>query len=728
MSDAWPHRHALWCESIAVALLLLAGCIPGVNNDAADLSCSAAICSSTNSSNNYANLVPRFAIAGSGSRNSILSYAVDAATGQLRPTGYSAPYAAPGGIAFHPSGSFVYAAYPTPNTVSGYALDPTTGALAAIAGLPLATGASSPQGVFFDPQGLFVFMPHGTSGSVAVFRVNPTTGALTAVTGSPFPAGASSLGVAVTPDASHLYVPDQTNRVVYAFALNLSTGALSAIGGSPFAMRGATAAPAYTLVSPDGKTLYTNNAAGCTISAFAIGTSGGLTELAASPFAGHCGTTLALHPSGGFLYETDNATKIAGYTVGAGGALSPMAGTPLATGNSAKVVTLDPGGRFAYVLNVADDEVAQLALDSTTGLPALVSKVRTLVAPTWIAVSGGSAALRRVLKFAYTSNYTASTVSAFSIAPATGALTSIAPAVAAAAQSYFVSVDPLGRYALVANINANNLYSYTVSATGTLTPTGTPPAISSPTSVVPDPSGNFAYAVSNGGSTISAYSVASTGALTALGASLATGTAPHTVRVDPTGQYVYSSNQASNDISGYSIGATGTLTSLGATVPAGTLPYGIAFHPSGRFLYVANNTSNNVCAYLINAATGVLTPVTGALATSTYAAGTAPSDVDVDPTGRLAYVSNYSSNNISTFSINPSTGALSPVGATVPAGTNPNWIAVDPSGSFAYVANLGSNNVSAYAIDPVAGTLTPIGSPVAAGTGPYIVAVWGNLQ
>jgi hypothetical protein len=51
-------------------------------------------------------------------------------------------------------------------------------------------------------------------------------------------------------------------------------------------------------------------------------------------------------------------------------------------------------------------------------------------------------------------------------------------------------------------------------------------------------------------------------------------------------------------------------------------------------------------------------------------------------------------------------------------------VAVDPSGKFAYVTNVNDNNVSGYTIDPSTGALTAIaGSPFAAGGGPFSVAI-----
>ena len=61
------------------------------------------------------------------------------------------------------------------------------------------------------------------------------------------------------------------------------------------------------------------------------------------------------------------------------------------------------------------------------------------------------------------------------------------------------------------------------------------------------------------------------------------------------------------------------------------------------------------------------------------------------------------------------------------AGTNPFSDSVDHSGKFAYVANNGSNDVSAYTINAATGALTSIGAPVAAGTNPNSVTTTGTI-
>jgi len=164
----------------------------------------------------------------------------------------------------------------------------------------------------------------------------------------------------------------------------------------------------------------------------------------------------------------------------------------------------------------------------------------------------------------------------------------------------------------------------------------------------------------------------------------------------------------------------GISTSFIVSILTGVGPFSVAVAPDpsgkfGKFAYVANSTSNNVSMYAINPTTGTLEP-TGAVA-----AGTSPKSVTVDSSGKFAYVANSTSNNVSMYMINPTTGTLEPIG-TVTAGTSPKSVAVVPSGKFAYVANQGSNDISMYAINPATGTLQPMGT-VAAGKAPSSVAV-----
>jgi len=90
--------------------------------------------------------------------------------------------------------------------------------------------------------------------------------------------------------------------------------------------------------------------------------------------------------------------------------------------------------------------------------------------------------------------------------------------------------------------------------------------------------------------------------------------------------------------------------------------------------------------------------------TTVVPAGKSPSSVAVDPSGKFAYTANWGSNNISVYTINATTGALT-AGTAVAAGTNPNSVTVDPSGKFAYAANEGDNSIFVFIINPTTGAI-----------------------
>jgi 6-phosphogluconolactonase len=96
--------------------------------------------------------------------------------------------------------------------------------------------------------------------------------------------------------------------------------------------------------------------------------------------------------------------------------------------------------------------------------------------------------------------------------------------------------------------------------------------------------------------------------------------------------------------------------------------------------------------------------------------------VAVDPSSKFAYVVNRQDNTVSMFTIDPTTGSLTPnTPFTIATGQQPFGIVVDPSGGFAYVTNQAGNTVSIYTLSSN-GTLTAAGT-AATGSDPIAVAI-----
>ena len=337
-------------------------------------------------------------------------------------------------------------------------------------------------------------------------------------------------------------------------------------------------------------------------------------------------------------------------------------------------------------------------------------------------------------EYAYVANSNSSNVSAYGVTFGTGALTQVTGSPFTAGfgpHGVALYQDSLGiGLAFVTNENSNTVSAYAVNAaTGGLIQAGSFAAGTSPYGVAIDPTYNCLYVTNFASSNVSDYSInTATGALTTVG-TFAAGTAPYGAAVD-SGKFLYVTNFGSNTVSAYNLNnfpsaspcLLGQLT--GSPFASGNSPSGAAVTRDGNFLYVTNEGDNNVSAYSINSTTGALTPVSG----SPFKAGTSPIGVAVQPVflNVHLYVTNSGSNTVSTYAIGGN-GALTAVGTPAPSGNSPVGVAVDPLGAFLYVTNAGDNTVSAYSINSTSGALTSAGSPFAAGANPYAVALLYTL-
>lgn len=269
-------------------------------------------------------------------------------------------------------------------------------------------------------------------------------------------------------------------------------------------------------------------------------------------------------------------------------------------------------------------------------------------------------------------------------------------------------------------------------SSGVLTQINTGAATGSvPSAIVLDPSGAFAYVANSGDNNLSAYSVNSNGTLTSAGGNAGTGTTPVALAMDSAGKFLFVANQGSNDVSVYSVGSGGALSEVAgspfatgvpptAIAPATATPAGVTVSGAG-FVYVANQGQGTVSAFSLDSTTGVLTPVPGL----PFAAGTTPTGVLAMTTAsstNVLFVANQGSNNISVFDINPDGSLTQVTGSPFSAGLGPVAIAAEPTHNFLYVADKNSNQLSAYRINGGDGALTPL-NPATVSTGSQPVAV-----
>lgn len=120
----------------------------------------------------------------------------------------------------------------------------------------------------------------------------------------------------------------------------------------------------------------------------------------------------------------------------------------------------------------------------------------------------------------------------------------------------------------------------------------------------------------------------------------------------------------------------GISRSVIATIPVGKSPHDIVLDPSGKVAYVTNGESNSVT--LLDTATNrVISAVEGV--------GRDPQQIVIHPRGKFGYVSCFDSANLYVIDL-----VARRVTATIPVGESPQSVAISPDGERVYLVNLHS--------------------------------------
>ena len=316
------------------------------------------------------------------------TYAIDPVTGGLTasiesrlvfPTTW--PFGGIGQITTDPTGRFLYVLDCT--GVYAYAINRYTGALTAVAGSPFEAG-SIPTSLTFDASGNYLYVS-GYSGPIApittvisAYSVNGS-GALTPLaqyTVLSQDLQSSELST-VAAAGNHLYVAGYYADSITVFTIGPAGELSQDVPGSPFA----TDTGPYSMVAdPSGSVLYTANdrkpmkteATPGSISAFTIDPStGALRSVPGNPQPIPAHGALSIDAMGEFLLVPETS-GVSVYSINtATGALSAVAGSPFSAGRGPSVVSVDPTGRFVYVVNDGSANVSEFVLESTGALTPL---------------------------------------------------------------------------------------------------------------------------------------------------------------------------------------------------------------------------------------------------------------------------------------------------------------------------------------------------------------------
>jgi 6-phosphogluconolactonase (cycloisomerase 2 family) len=209
-------------------------------------------------------------------------------------------------------------------------------------------------------------------GAVAAFDVRKKGAKLSAVAGSPFPVTCpgfctSSPSQAIV-DGAYLYTIDTDGWYVSSFSV-AKNGALTELNSYA-----TDYGPIAGVTNAKGTYLYVVNGAHADVGAYSVA-DGALTQLAGSPFpAGNSPLGIAMSPNDKFVYVANAGDgTISGYSIGNGGALDALSGSPFADGSntSPTALAIDKAGQHLFVTNSGTETVAVYDIAKSGGLTAI---------------------------------------------------------------------------------------------------------------------------------------------------------------------------------------------------------------------------------------------------------------------------------------------------------------------------------------------------------------------
>jgi len=428
---------------------------------------------------------------------------------------------------------------------------------------------------------------------------------------------------------------------------------------------------------------------------------------------------------------------------GGGGAAAPIAPANLTYGNDraiylvgiaidANVATVD-GTVTSF--SVTPPLPVGLMLDPQTGELTGTPAGNAPLANYTITASNSGGSTNSVLRleialpprFLLTANSADSTISTYTVDPATGALDhhTFAAATIGETGPETLVMHPSGRFLYVPNSASNNISVYRMDLDGGWLTAGTPIATGvGPHKMSIHPNGNFAFVASETSNEMHVYGISPlTGELSLVGAPIPTLSQPGSMALAPSGNLLLIGNlDFPRRLTIYDVDSvSGALTT---TTPGfnlnGGLPVAITFDRAGVFAFIALENYNAVIPIQIDAQTKVLTLA------APGATKDQPSSISVHPSGDFTYVTSLAGGSVSGFRVDRDTGALTPLTSSSTVSLPENAI-FDPSGRFMYVLSRGARDVLAFRVDDKTGELTLQGRIPARSSPTSLVMIQGNL-
>ena len=325
-------------------------------------------------------------------------------------------------------------------------------------------------------------------------------------------------------------------------------------------------------------------------------------------------------------------------------------------------------------------------LDLSTGALEQIGTALKVENPSFLAIAPNRRSLYAVNEAGWFPGTKSGGVSAFSIDPATGALSLLNQQSSEGNNPCHLSVDATGNCVLVANYGdygGGSLAILPIQEDGSL-----------------GPATDF---VQHEGSSVNFWRQR--------------GPHAHSITLDPTNRYAFAADLGLDKILSYKVDLeNGKLPANGTPwtkMTEGAGPRHFAFHPGEKFAYVITELTSTFVAYTYDETDGTLDAIQTVSTLPDDFDGTSHcADVHISPDGKFLYGSNRGHDSIAICAIDQATGRLSPVGYLSSGGENPRSFGIDPTGTFLLAANQDTGNIAVFRIDKETGKFAPTGHEV----------------
>ncbi|PIT05586.1 6-phosphogluconolactonase [Bradyrhizobium nitroreducens] len=255
--------------------------------------------------------------------------------------------------------------------------------------------------------------------------------------------------------------------------------------------------------------------------------------------------------------------------------------------------------------------------------------------------------------------------------------------------------------------------------TGQLSPIGNGPLADSMANIAVDRSGRFLFSASYGGNKVALNPLGANGVAGEPKQVVPTGLNAHAFLPSPDNRFVFATNLGSDQVLAFAFdAAAGTLTPSDPPahkVPEKSGPRHFVFHPNGKFVYLVHELNGDVAAFTYEARSGAWDEIQRTTALPEGFSGKDPdkkpwaADIHITPDGRFLYASERTTNTLTAYKVDGSSGRLTTIGS-VPTEKQPRGFHIDPSGRYLAAVGELSDSMTVYAIDQGSGALSKLKS------------------